>query len=203
MGLCLRERRCKASHSRIGVLRLIVLLRTTPDTPEGMSGVVRRCALHARNPSLVKPAKTLHGSRRPMVTSHRPNGPGQWEGWPGFSRLFAPSRWSDLPEARLVLAFPPLGVRGDAVGRPGVSASGFQAARVGSIRVRCATVSRDGRMRETNDDVLDRQGIHPAPSGYATASVELVPCIARVENGNATWSRQGTVPCKVTGRLSL
>ena len=34
-------------------------------------------------------------------------------------------------------------------------------------------------------------------------SVDLVPCIARVENGNATQSRQGAVPCKVTGRLSL
>lgn len=110
-----------------------------------------------------------------MVTSHRPNGPGQWEGWPGFSRLFAPSRWSDLPEARLVLAFPPPPISRDAVGRPGVSAGGFQAARVGSIRVRCATVSRDGRMRETNDYVLDRLGIHPAPSGYATKVRGLGP----------------------------
>ena len=86
----------------------------------------------------------------------------------GFSRLFTPRLWSDLPGARLVLAFPPPCDSRGAVGRPGVSASGFQAARVGSIRVRCATVSRDGRMRETDDDVLDRQGIHPAPSGSAT-----------------------------------
>lgn len=62
----------------------------------------------------------------------------------------------------------PLVVQGAAVGRPGVSAGGFQAARVGSIRVGFATVSRDGRIRETNDYVLDRQGIHPAPSGFAT-----------------------------------
>ena len=62
----------------------------------------------------------------------------------------------------------PLEIQGDAVDRPGVSASGFQAARVGSIRVRFATVSRDGRIRETDDNVLDRQGIHPAPSGSAT-----------------------------------
>ncbi len=34
-------------------------------------------------------------------------------------------------------------------------------------------------------------------------SVDLVPCIARVENGNATQSRQGAVPCEVTGRLGL
>lgn len=35
----------------------------------------------------------------------------------GFSRLFMRSLWSDLPGARLVLAFPH-----QAVGRPGVSA---------------------------------------------------------------------------------
>ena len=42
--------------------------------------------------------------------------------WPGFSRLFAPSRWSGHPGARLGLAFPPPRDSRGAVGRPGVSA---------------------------------------------------------------------------------
>ena len=31
--------------------------------------------------------------------------------------------------------------------------------------------------------VIDRQGLRPCPSGTATASEDLVPCIARVKSG--------------------
>jgi hypothetical protein len=85
--------------------------RTTPDTRNGrqkLSGGVRS----TRGLRISRNRqKTLHGSRRPMAPSRSSTG----------SCVPAPS-----------------GFEGMRSGRPGVFAGGFQAARVGSIRVRCA-----------------------------------------------------------------
>jgi hypothetical protein len=53
--------------------------------------IVRSCPELFRSTrirSLVKPAKTLHGSRRPMATWLVRTGPGTREGWLGFLPAF-------------------------------------------------------------------------------------------------------------------
>ena len=92
--------RLKTTASVVGAIR-----RTTCDTMNDSGVCVRSCsALSAPRGSGVpwETGSPLHvrrhaGVRRPMVTELVRKGPGRGRAWPGFSRLFMPIRWSDLP----------------------------------------------------------------------------------------------------------
>ena len=140
----------------------------------------------------------------------------QDEGGLGRCPALAPILWSDLPESQLGLASRN---RVRSVGRAlrqetsrhcrRGAASGPLSAPNG-LRLRAydrfasdlRRLSRDGRIRGGNDNVIDRQGLRPCPSSLATASVDLAPCITRVENGTAPVTTRSR-PGQVNGRLGL
>ena len=184
--------------------------------------------LHARILSPVKPAnpstspaRGTHGLKRPVATWLVRKSPGRGRARPGFSRLLVPIPWSDLPGDPLGLASRNRCGRFGRrlfVGRPAHRTPSvtpvtwsrcfgpddapkvYGCARMIDSRQVCDGLP-DGRMREANDNVLDRQGLRPRPSSLATASLDLAPCITRMWRAGRHQSRQGAVPCKVTGRL--
>ena len=155
----------RAGHGQNVFSEQLVTPRTTAAF---VSEVVRRCPLHA----VLESPENRRSPRRPKTGGDeeagghgaRPCDPGRERAGLGFSRLFTPIRWSDLPGAQLVIASRTLMIREAAVGSSGhvrrndprhrtpsvtlvtwskcreqSAAPRVMAARVCSIRVRFAT----------------------------------------------------------------
>ncbi len=118
-----------------------------------------------------------------MVTQLVRKGPGRGRAGQGFSRLFTPIRWSDLPGTDWLLRS-----ASDAVERPGI---GFSCAGMISL-IASFCGAAPTAMWGGIDCGFDRQGLTPLCPWLAVRSGDLkTPCIARVESGTPPAHEKG------------